>query len=65
MVLIKATLLFGSETWVMTPRMVQTLMGLHHRVYRRLTGKLPQRQTYGVLYTHPHLEDSLREAGMK
>ena len=33
---------FGSETWVMTPRMEQTLGGFHHRVVRRLTGKLPK-----------------------
>ena len=65
MVLMKATLLFGSETWVMTPRMVQTLVGLHHRADRRLTGKLPQHQMYGVFNTPPHLEDALREAGMK
>ena len=49
----KATLLFGSETWVVTPRMVQTLVGLHHRADRRLTGKLPQRQRTGVFIPPP------------
>ena len=52
-VLIQATLLFGLETWVMTPCTVQTLVGFHHHVERCLTGKLPQRRMDGVWYTHP------------
>ena len=38
---VQATLLIGSETWLMIPRMVQTLGGFHHRVAWSLTGKLP------------------------
>ena len=47
---VQATLLFGSETWVLTPGMVQTLGGFHHRVERRLMKKLPKRRLDGVWY---------------
>ena len=33
---VQATLLFGVETWVMTPRIERTLGSFHHRVARRL-----------------------------
>ena len=39
--ILKATLLFGSETWEVTPRMVQTVGFFHHRVARHFTGKIP------------------------
>ena len=29
---VKAILLFGSETWVKPPRIIQTIRGFHHRV---------------------------------
>ena len=33
---VQAVLLFGSETWVMTPWMEKALKGFHHRVVRRM-----------------------------
>ena len=37
---VQAVLLFGLETWVMTPRMVRSLGGgVQHRVARRITGR--------------------------
>ena len=43
-----SNLLFGSEMWVVIPRMVRTLEGTHHQVARQLTGKLPKCQPYRV-----------------
>ena len=37
-------LLFGSETWMVNPRIKCLLGGFHHRVERRISGKMPQRQ---------------------
>ena len=43
---IQAVMLFGAETWVVTPRMGTALGGFHTQVARRLTGQLPRRTTY-------------------
>ena len=32
---VQAVLLFGSETWVLTPQLDKALVGFHHRVARR------------------------------
>ena len=41
--LVQATLMFGSETWVLTPRIGRAFGGFHHRVARQLAGtKLPR-----------------------
>ena len=40
----QAMLLFGAETWVLTPRMDRALDSFQHRVTRRLTGRHPKRQ---------------------
>ena len=38
---VQAQLLFGLDTWVVTPRMARNLGGFHDRVVQRITGKLP------------------------
>ena len=43
----KALLLFGSETWVITPRMERALSSYQPRGARRLTGRKPRRQGGG------------------
>ena len=40
---VQVVLLFGSETWVVTPRMVKDLGGFQDQVANRLTGRLPRR----------------------
>ena len=40
---IEATLFFGSETWVMNPRIEQTLRGFHYRVDLCIAGMQSQR----------------------
>ena len=46
---IQAILLFGLETWVVTPFISQTLGVFHNMVYFRMTGKQPWRCNYGSL----------------
>ena len=38
-VVVQAVLVFGSETWVLTPRMGQSLGSFQHRVARQITGE--------------------------
>ena len=42
--LVQAVILFGLETWVMTPFMEISLKGFHHRAIRRMSGMGPKRQ---------------------
>ena len=42
MVVVQAVLLYGSETWVVTPRAENALVGFHHRVVRRMAGTGPK-----------------------
>ena len=58
-----AVLLFGAETWVLTPRMEKDLDSFQSRVARRITGRQPQQNKYGSWY-YPQLTGALREAGM-
>ena len=41
---VQAVLLFGSEMWVVTPRMEKALLGFHHREVRRMAGMVHGRQ---------------------
>ena len=45
-------LLFGSETWVVTPWMVKSLLGFHHQAVERMVAMVPKRQLNGTwVYT--------------
>ena len=57
-------LLFGAETWVLTPRMERALDSFQHRVTRRLTGRQPRRQGGGS-WAYPPLEEAMGEAGFE
>ena len=46
-VVVQNNLLFGSENWVMNPRIGRTLGGFHHRVAHHLAGMKPKRYTEG------------------
>ena len=46
---VQETLLFGSETWVMSPRIGRNLSRFHHRVARRLEVMKPTRDMEGRL----------------
>ena len=56
-------LLFGKETWVVTPKMERALSGFLHREARRLTGRQARRAKDGDWY-YPSLEGAMREAGL-
>ena len=61
---VQSILLFGSETWVVTPRILNALEGFHHRVVaRRLTGRTAQRHRDGS-WTYPDIRLTLEEAGL-
>ena len=59
---VHAVLLFESETWVMPPRIGRTLVGYHHRVIHRLTGRETRRQVDGS-WLYPSLVAAMAEAG--
>ena len=56
---VQAVLLFGSETWVLTPWLEKSLEGFHHREARRMTGMHPKRQRYG-LWVYPPIGVALK-----
>ena len=41
LVVVQSVLLYGSETWVMTPRIGRVFVEFHDRVAHRLIGKKP------------------------
>ena len=65
-VLVQAVIIFGSETWILTPHMGQTLVGFQHKVAQQLMGKQTRRLPDGVWdYPPPPLGEAIREAGLE
>ena len=60
----QAVLLFGAETWVLTPGMDHALSNFQHRVARLLTRRQPRRQSDGS-WEYPSLEEAMVEAGFE
>ena len=54
-VVVHAVLLFGAETWVLTPRIERALESFMHGAARRITGKHPRRGGGGK-WTYPPLK---------
>ena len=48
MVVVQAVLLFGSEIWVLTPRLEKSPKGFHHRAERQMAGMVSKRQPGGT-----------------
>ena len=59
--IVQAVLLFGSETWVVTPRMGRVLGGFQDQVAQRLTGRLAQQKLKGSGNTTRHLRQGKRQ----
>ena len=59
---VQQVLLFGSETWTVTPAMLRALESFHHRVARRISGMMAYLRDGEWVY--PPLEDALERAGM-
>ena len=53
-------MLYGSETWFITPHTGRVLGGFHHRVARTLTGRQPWRGRNGI-WVYPPLEEAMVE----
>ena len=64
MAVVQAVILYGSETWVMTPCIGRVLDGFHHRVGCRMTGQQPRRGWDGG-WVHPPLMGAMAKAGLK
>ena len=50
---VKSVLLFGYNTWVLTPRLEKALAGFHHQAAWRMAAMVPKRQLDGRGFTHP------------
>ena len=61
---VQANLLFGSETWVMTPRIGRILGGFYHRLDHCLAGMNPRNGTAGR-WEYPPLEAEMAAAGLE
>ena len=61
MTVVQAVMLYGLETWVVTPHIGRVLDGFHHRVARRLMVRQHRRGRYS-LWVYPSIEDVLVEA---
>ena len=59
-VVIQVVLIFGMETWVVTPHMGRALGIIHNRVDHRLTKRNPWRLRYGG-WEYPLFEEVMEE----
>ena len=62
--LLQAVVLYGSETWFMSPHIRRNLVGFYHIVAYRLTGRQPWRGLYGAWVYSPLVEE-IAEAGLQ
>ena len=60
--MVQVVLIFGSETWVVTPRMGRDLGGFQDQLAIRLTGWIPRRKPDGK-WTYTLAATSRGEAG--
>ena len=61
---VQSVLLYGCETWVVTPAVLKALSGFHHKVARRLSGCLPRYLPREDRWSYPPVEEALAKAGM-
>ena len=60
---ILSVLLYGSESWVWSLRMLNTVRGFHHRAVRNLAGMRPKRQQDGT-YVYCPADEALKTCGV-
>jgi hypothetical protein len=60
--IVQSVLLYGSESWVLTPAMLKVLSSFHHRVARKITNRMA-RKVNGAWH-YPPLEPTLEMAGL-
>ena len=61
---VQQVLLFGLETWVVTPRMERALNSFMNEAARRITGR-QQRRGWDGKWFYSSLEWAMKEAGFK
>ena len=61
--IVQTVLLYGSESWVVAPQMLEVLKGFHHRVARKIPGKMARRQADGS-WVYPPIVDALEGVGL-
>ena len=59
----QAALLFGSETWCLSPANMRLLEGFHVKAARRMTGMMPKRKSDGS-WEYSDSEEVLEAAGL-
>ena len=59
---VQQVLLFGAETWVLTPRIERALDSFMHGSARRITGRQPHTGWDGKCY-YPYLAGAMKETG--
>jgi hypothetical protein len=62
--IVQSVLLYGSETWVVTPAVLKVLNSFHHRVARKLSGKQPRFIHSEDRWFYPPLEEALEATGL-
>ena len=60
---ILSVLLYGSESWVWSLRMLHTVRGFHHRAARNLAGKRPKRRQDGT-YVYCPADEAMKACGL-
>ena len=61
--MVQQVLMFGAETWVVSPMMERALSAFIHGAARRLTGRKPRKGRDGKWH-YPSLEGDMKEAGL-
>jgi hypothetical protein len=61
---VQAVLLFGSETWKLSPLSLKSLEGFHIRAACRMAGMQPARNPDGT-WTYPNSKEVLKAVGLK
>ena len=64
MAVVQAVLLFGSETWVVNPRLEKALMGFHHWAVRLMADMGPKFQLNGT-WVYPPIGAALAMVGLE
>jgi hypothetical protein len=62
---VQSVLLYGSETWVVTPAILQVLQGFHHWIARQITGMRPRFCPRTETWSKPPIAEALEAADMK
>ena len=61
---VQAVLLFGSETWILTPRLEKDLEGFHYRAGRQMAGMGPKHKQ-DVMWAYQPIGAALVMVGLE